>query len=480
MKSSYYNVLTENPDTDGYLLYNTLNKGLRTLTREEKRLYDRVSWGDGDDYGLAEELCEGGFALEDPETEAAFLEYQYDRYKYNTEVFELALATTMDCNNACIYCCTPPRPGAMSEAVQDRILEFTEEKYVEAPFKKMRVTWVGGEPLLCMDVIERLSGLLIDFCDERDVVYIAHVTTNARLASEDVARRLALCRVRSAMPSLDGHRSRHDCRRCSRSGVGTYNTIVENMGNLVDAGITTVVNFPLDRENFADFHELGNEFMKKPGYMVRCTQIRDYHDTFSEERSDIFDLTTRPEYSDESCAFFMEQNPSAAQIAEALETLHTFCGTPLHNWWAIDEMGRVYKCYGDFGFPENAVFNLMEPKETREVNWEKLTMYMNFSPLKDPTCRVCRVLPLCQGECAFEHILFGRYCRTFLYTIEDFVKAYYKALGRESDSCAAGGKTGQVKNPEKPGYGDLAIQHYELRLCLGSVEPGHESPRASV
>lgn len=432
MKASYYNVLTENPNTDGYLLYNTLNKALCTLSRDEKKIYNRVACGDGDHYELAEKLKEGGFVLDDPETEAAFLEYQYDRYKYNTEVFELVLATTMDCNNSCIYCCTPARPGYMKKEVQDKIFEFTKEKYEEAPFKKMRVTWIGGEPLLQIDVVERLSGKFIKFCDEHGVKYIAHATSNARLATPEVAKKLKSCRVESVMSSLDGHPARHNCRRCSRTGVDTYETVVENMENMVDAGITVTVNFPLDRKNFKDYHEIGNEFINKPGYMVRCTQMRDYHDTFSKERTDIFDLTNRPEYSDESFKFFMEQNPSSQEIAEALETLHTFCGTPLHNWWAIDECGRVYKCYGDFGFPENAVFDLMKPKDEREINWPMLTMYMNFSPTKDEECRKCRVLPLCQGECAFEHILFGRYCRTFFYTIEDYVKAYYQALLRES------------------------------------------------
>ena len=37
-----------------------------------------------------------------------------------------------------------------------------------------------------------------------------------------------------------------------------------------------------------------------------------------------------------------------------------------------------------------------------------------------------------------------------------------------------------VKKPVKIGYGDTKIKHYELRLCGGSVEPGHMRPKASV
>ena len=38
----------------------------------------------------------------------------------------------------------------------------------------------------------------------------------------------------------------------------------------------------------------------------------------------------------------------------------------------------------------------------------------------------------------------------------------------------------QIKKSKKAKYEDTKVKHYELRLCLGSVEPGHESPKASV
>ena len=37
-----------------------------------------------------------------------------------------------------------------------------------------------------------------------------------------------------------------------------------------------------------------------------------------------------------------------------------------------------------------------------------------------------------------------------------------------------------IKKPKKHVYKDTKVQHYEHRLCLGSVEPGYASPKASV
>ena len=37
-----------------------------------------------------------------------------------------------------------------------------------------------------------------------------------------------------------------------------------------------------------------------------------------------------------------------------------------------------------------------------------------------------------------------------------------------------------VKKPRKPAYRETKVQHYELRICNGPVEPGHATPKASV
>lgn len=444
MKPSYYNVITKNPSASGYLLYNTLHQSLATLDKDEYAFYctlsntaDSTSAAEKNtkstqDAQLIDALAEGGFILEDPELEVTFLEYQYDLYKYNTQVLELTIATTLDCNNACVYCYeTEKRPGFMSLQVQDAVFAFVQEKYKDAPFSKLKISWFGGEPLLRLDVIEALSQRFIEFCNEHSVEYIAHVITNARLAKADTAKRLAACGVQSVMPSLDGIGARHDCRRCARSGEKTYETIMDNINVLAAEGILVNCSFLTDESNFADFHELGGQLYAKENVLVRATQLRDYHDDEGIAATGIR-ITTRDEYARQYFKFFMNQNPSAEDIEHALEPIHTFCGTPLHNWWVIDELGGVYKCIGEIGDISRRIFSLMDNPDSREINWPVLLGYMNTSPAKDELCRTCRVLPLCQGECAYERSVFSRNCRTFSFTIENWVQALWVSIEKEA------------------------------------------------
>ncbi len=435
MRPSYYNVIAKKPDGSGHLLYNTLHKSLAELDDDELVAYGKLvdSGADAtccadDTSAFFEGLELGGFALDDPDVEASFLEYQYDLYKYNTHVLELTIAPTLDCNNACVYCYeTEKRAGRMSAEVQDAVVAFVHEKWADAPFAKFKVTWFGGEPLLQLPIIESLSARFIEFCEERGIEYIAHVITNARLADRDVARRLAAVGVQSAMPSLDGVGARHDCRRCSRSGEPTYETIMDNVDALANEGILVNCSFLTDKSNFADFHELGGLLYEKENVLVRATQLRDYHDDMQAEGTGIR-IATRDEYSNQYFDFFVGRHPSVADMEAALEPIHVFCGTPLHNWWVIDELGGVYKCIGEIGDESRRIFSLLDPLGERQVNWPVLLGYMNLSPAHDATCRTCNVLPLCQGECAYERSKFSHNCRTFRFTIERWVQAYWQLL----------------------------------------------------
>ena len=69
----------------------------------------------------------------------------------------------------------------MSVTVQDNIIEFVKKNIYR--YKDMRVEWFGGEPLLCMDIIEKLSASFIEICRKAHKGYSAGITTNGYLLS---------------------------------------------------------------------------------------------------------------------------------------------------------------------------------------------------------------------------------------------------------------------------------------------------------
>ncbi len=105
-KRSYYNLMTYVPEENAYVLYNTFHQSLTVLSPEEKSLYERVenlSPIELEDATI-QELALQGFILENPQSDADYLRYQHNRYKFNDRVFELLIMPTMECNFNCAYC----------------------------------------------------------------------------------------------------------------------------------------------------------------------------------------------------------------------------------------------------------------------------------------------------------------------------------------------------------------------------------------
>ena len=50
------------------------------------------------------------------------------------------------------------------------------------------MTWYGGEPLMNIETIERLSDFFVEFCKENDIEYTAMVVTNGfNLTKENIS-----------------------------------------------------------------------------------------------------------------------------------------------------------------------------------------------------------------------------------------------------------------------------------------------------
>ena len=73
------------------------------------------------------------------------------------DTVDLTICPTMGCNFDCPYCFENHFPGVMTESVQDDVAGLAGRMLDEVGAEKLLVIWFGGEPLLAVDVIARLS-----------------------------------------------------------------------------------------------------------------------------------------------------------------------------------------------------------------------------------------------------------------------------------------------------------------------------------
>ena len=94
------------------------------------------------------------------------------------KVLKMTVCPTMACNFECSYCFQEHRPGKMSEDVQDEVAALTDRLLAISGAEELFVMWYGGEPLLALDVIDRLTHLVNSACKKHGAGLRAGIITN--------------------------------------------------------------------------------------------------------------------------------------------------------------------------------------------------------------------------------------------------------------------------------------------------------------
>ncbi|MFF0388227.1 radical SAM protein [Kitasatospora sp. NPDC004615] len=151
--------------------------------------------------------------------------------------YSLTVVTSTACNLGCPYCFQntdaaqpgrfdPPRIDrqVLDGPTIDRIVEFTRPRMERAGARRLFVLLFGGEPLLnpwaCRELLVRLAAL---------GPVAASMVSNGVLLTPRRAEKLEQVGLRSVQITLDGPKELHDSLRATRSGRGTYESILDNL-----------------------------------------------------------------------------------------------------------------------------------------------------------------------------------------------------------------------------------------------------------
>ena len=390
MKQSRYTVSVT--DADGAtILYNTLTQALAVCP-------DGVSAQD------APSLAEEGLFVADDADEVTALRARYTRDCATTENFCLAIAPTLECNFACPYCYEREvkHAGLMSTATQDALVAWIERNFKALGSSKLKILWYGGEPLMGISVIERVSALLL----EAGLPLEATAISNCALVTPEIAAKLAACKVQHVTTTLDGVGQRHDAHRPSVSGKPSFQKIIDGIGYLQDAGIKVDCLFNEDRGNSAEYDQLKaylSEKLRQVG--ITASQVFDYCqcldkcEDFTREKYNLF--TEPEEFALRQYQRFTAEGISDQLLAGLMTPLRLFCSRQAHTYFVIDEAGRLYECDGDVGYTNRALGSIFN---------DEMPVHKPYDPYIDPLCEPCAYLPLCMGNCRWTRDCVGTSC----------------------------------------------------------------------
>lgn len=233
-----------------------------------------------DDADLANDEYFQAFALEqglivDEDTDEE--KFAFIKYVKTIEdgTLHLTIMPTMSCNFRCSYCYEDHIVSRMSDDVISGIINFVR-KYIHN-VDKVLVSWFGGEPTLCADIVERISEELIKVCKFYRKSYVANMTTNGYLLDDKMMKKFIGLHITNFQITLDGSREEHDKIRCLANGKGSYDAIVNNLksirDNVKNPLFRIMLRINVTKETIEKFDEVIDEYEQFFGGDQRFTYL---------------------------------------------------------------------------------------------------------------------------------------------------------------------------------------------------------------
>ena len=329
--------------------------------------------------------------------------------KSNSNSVSLTICPTLACNFDCPYCFENHKSGKMTEDIQDKVINLAEQMINAVKSKSLHITWYGGEPLLGIDIIEKMSEKLISLTNEKQINYTASIVTNGYLLTQDIVNILSKNKVLRYQITLDGLEEVHNATRHLVNGGPTFDVIAENLRSLHIPGRINIRHnvhngnkdeIPLLKklvENIAK--QSGNNISYYSAIVFNnpATNREDQVEVLNEE--DAYHIGLLKDFKNNSKINFKNR----------------FCGAQNLYCLSIDNEGRLYKCWEDVDKPERSfghvnTWNVKNPffsAENPNVLSQYLSMYSIFS---DEECRECKLLPICAGGCPSKRIYSHKHC----------------------------------------------------------------------
>lgn len=371
----------------------------------------------------------GHFIVDDEFDELNDLLIKRRMLQHDTHTLGLTIAPTLACNFKCIYCYESAQNGVMTESVQDAIVAYVEnQKHL---LKCLDVSWYGGEPLLSIEVIRKLSNRLMEVCQSSGVEYVASMVTNGYLLDESIVKEFSDLRIRSVQVTLDGPARIHNNRRVNKSGKDSFNVIVENINLLLkhtDVHVGIRINIDKNNKQYLRelFETLSNRLISKK-VQISFGQVSAFTEACKNVESSCF---TTHDFASELLEYhrfvdefgFREYTPSLYP-----EQKLCYCCADFVNAVVVDPQGFLYKCWNQVGSRNQSIGNITD-KDFHISNY-KNARWTERNPIMSK-CGNCCLLPICMGGCPYNNIVLNKDydCDVFKYNLEKVMRENFRLL----------------------------------------------------
>lgn len=277
-KWSLYNILMKDINDD-LIFANTMSgKVLLFDKKYENNLRNIDKWHP--DKELADIFIHNGFMIPQDLDEQVQIDYLYGKSIFNDNSLAITIVPTEQCNMRCLYCYEPHEEKNISDDNVNRLIKFI--KYQMQDSGNVFISWFGGEPLLRIDVIEKIMNKVVKFGEFYKKEVTSHITTNGTLLNPEVFDKLYEWGIRSYQITLDGFREKHNYYRPMLSEEDGYSRIINNLKYIKSTlkRVTVLIRInvlPKEKEHILDFIKyIDEEFLTDKRFQIQVYNVRNW------------------------------------------------------------------------------------------------------------------------------------------------------------------------------------------------------------
>lgn len=274
--------MTECNVDGGVLLFNTATYEILFLTKEEYDRYLNVDLNDNlvrfliEEYYLVPEYFDDKkFVINLTDIHTRFQNI-YREVPYN---FFVILPTT-GCNARCFYCFeTGAKVSNMTEQTARDVAKFIQNKGAD----KVKIQWFGGEPLVNYKAID----IICDYLNENNIEFESTMVSNGYLLNEKIIdKAVKNWRLNFVQITLDGTEEIYNKIKnyVYKNGESPYKIVINNIENLLKAGVRVNIRLNMDQHNADDLFVLAEEISDRFSKYEKCHMyvVRLFEETSSE------------------------------------------------------------------------------------------------------------------------------------------------------------------------------------------------------
>jgi uncharacterized protein len=339
-----------------------------------------------------------GMIVKDRDEEKKTVSGIFEELNKKITTLDIIAVLNLDCNFACRYCFEGSLKGKiyMAEENAARLVDFIKEHFNEGK-RALHVDFYGGEPLLSLELIRKISKQLNQFARERNAAFTFGLVTNGSLFKKETAEELAELGLKNVKITVDGPAHIHNKNRPFKSGAPSFDILIKNIKDACGL-VKLTIGGNYEKDNYKEFPMLLDYFINEGITPDKLNKVK--FDAVMRKS----DRVLSPMELIDGCASMDEQWIRHASLFLREEILKrgfktpgvmtTFCSVESQHFWVVNYDGTLYKCPGFIGMKEYSagdIFNgaIDYPAACKPGIW------------KNEECLECSYLPLCFGGCRY-------------------------------------------------------------------------------